>query len=342
MPTAHAAPHLLPHPAQLHPLVRLPPEVLALFIRYEGKLHEAPADRVIAAFVQGQGGVVARRQLLAAGVTSCKIDARIRRGQLVTRFRGVYAPGHLHLGIHGHRTAAVLSIPGALLSHGSGTALHGIGGESTRWHVTVPGNGGRRSTTRIVVHTSTTLAPHDICVVGGLPATTVARSIVDAAVYVQRKQLANLLARAERASLLHVSEIHAVMERVRARPSPGHARLADVLAEYMQLGAQFSRSDVEAALRDIAVRAGLPAPHLNRMVGGDEVDALWPDLQLGIEVDSWEFHRDRRAFVQDRAKLRRLYLHGLTVLPFTGADVVFRPARVAIELAAIRDRATRE
>ena len=87
------------------------------------------------------------------------------------------------------------------------------------------------------------------------------------------------------------------------------------------------------------MRANLPTPQLNRMVGGDEVDALWPELSLGIEIDSWTHHRDRRSFVADRAKLRRLHLAGLTVLPFTAADVVDRPALVAQELAALHVRA---
>lgn len=297
---------------------------------------------MIAAFVQAQAGVVARRQLLAAGVTCGEIDSRLARRQLVTRFRGVYAPGHLHLGVHGHRTAAVLAVPGALLSHRSGAALHGAGRDGTRWHVTVPGNGGRRPHHRqIVIHTSTTLAPDDLCVLAGLPATSLARSIVDAADHLQRRQLANLLAQAERASLLDLAAVRETLERVRARPTPGYARLAGVLAEHAQLGAQLSRSDVEAALRGIAVRARLPPPQLNRMVGGDEVDALWPDLRLGIEIDSWEFHRDRRSFVADRAKLRRLYLQGLTVLPYAAADVVFRPAAVAKELRNVHARAGR-
>ncbi len=329
-----------PHPAQLHPLVPLPAEVRAVLHAWGAQRREAATDELIGAFVRGQAGVVARRQLLAVGVTPRAIGGRLARSQLVVRFRGVYAPGHLHLGVHGHRTAAVLAVPGCVLTHGSATALRGIGGESTSWHVTLPGSSGRRRVQQIVVHTSTTLAARDICVVQGLPTTSVARSIVDAASHLRQRQIANLLARAERASLLHVGDVQDVMDRVRARPTPGHARLAAALDEHLQLGAQLSRSDIEGALRDIAARAGLPAPRLNQIVGGDEVDALWPDLRLGIEIDSWQFHHDRRSFVADRAKLRRLYLQGLTVLPFAASDLVYRPAAVAAEIRAILARAS--
>ena len=147
--------------------------------------------------------------------------------------------------------------------------------------------------------------------------------------------MANVLARAERASLLDIAEVHEVMRGVRYRPTAAHALLTAAVGEHIRLGAQLTRSDVEGALRDIAVAAGIPPPRLNRMVGGDEVDALWPEFRLGIEVDSWEFHRDRRSFVADRAKLRRLYLQGLTVLPFAASDIVHRPGEVADQLRAL-------
>ena len=280
-----------------------------------------------------------RRQLVASAVSSDRIRGRLTRRQLVPRFRGVYAPGHVHLSPHGHRTAAVLAVPGAILAAGSATELHGIGGGGATWRVVVPGRGGRRLTQGINVSSSTTLVPHDVTVVGGLPVTSVARSIVDAAEHLHPKQLANVLARAERAALLDVGAIEEVRRRTRHRPGLGDARLGDALAEYAHLGAQLSRSDVEAALHQIATSAGLPPPLLNRNVAGDEVDAIWPAHNVAIEIDSWEFHRDRRSFVADRAKQRRLTLQGWTVLAFAGADIVHRPALVAAQItAASRER----
>ncbi len=205
--------------------------------------------------------------------------------------------------------------------------------------MTVGANGGRRRFAQIEVHTSTTLTDHDLCVVDGVPCTTVARSIVDAAGHLSRPQMANMLAAAERASLLHLASIREVLERVRSRPTSGYKLLVDVLTEHLDAGAQLSRSEVEASLRDIAVQAGLPAPQLNRVIAGDEVDAVWPDVGLAVEIDSWAFHRDRRAFVSDRAKLRRLFLRGFVVLPYAAADVVHRPRLVAAELIAARAHA---
>jgi len=58
--------------------------------------------------------------------------------------RGVYAPGHLRLTFHGHRTAVVLAVRGSVLTHVSSTALHGVSSAGQTWHVTAAGNTGRR------------------------------------------------------------------------------------------------------------------------------------------------------------------------------------------------------
>ncbi len=213
------------HPAQLHPLVPLPEEVLALLLRCGGEEQVLRPDELIAAFTRAQAGSVARPQLLAAGLPRNSVDNRLQRRQLIARFRGVYAPGHLNLGIHGHRTAAVLAVSGSLLSHGSATALHGVGGAPGRWHVTVPGAGRRDPNYEIVVHTSTTLRHDEICVVQGLPCTTLTRSIVDAASHLSARQLANVLARAERASSLHLASLRHTLERTRTAPTRGHCTL---------------------------------------------------------------------------------------------------------------------
>lgn len=328
------------HPAQLHPLVPLPEEVRALIHLYGAQLHEVPRERLISAFTQAQAGVVGRRQLIHTGMSARTVGRRLQQRQLLVRFRGVYAPGHLRLAVAGHRTAAVLAVPRSVLTHGSATELHGVGGAAHRWHVTVPGNGGRRvSSPEIAVHTSTTLRPEDFCVVAGVPCTTLERSIVDAAGHLSPRRLANVLARAERASLLHLSALRDALARVQHNPSQGHAALSAALDEHARLGAQLSRSEIETALHSIASQAGLAEPLLNRVVAGDEVDALWPRAGLGIEIDSWEFHRDRRSFVADRAKLRRLFLRGFVVLPYAAADVVHRPGLVAAELRAALARA---
>ena len=52
-----------------------------------------------------------------------------------------------------------------------------------------------------------------------------------------------------------------------------------------------------------------------------------------IELDSWEYHRTRADFENDRRKDRRLKAAGWTVLRVTWRDLD-EPGRLAAELAA--------
>src|SRR5918995_6442158 len=79
---------------------------------------EVVPDVVIAEFAVRQSGVVARRQLVAAGLTHRQIDRRIASGRLHVLYRGVYAVGHRVVGALGRWWAAVLACGDeAVLSH---------------------------------------------------------------------------------------------------------------------------------------------------------------------------------------------------------------------------------
>ena len=82
------------------------------------------ADRAISAIAARQHGVVARRDLLLAGVTSRQIGVRLGNGRLHEIHRGVYLVGHRVLTEHGRDMAALLACgAGAVLSHRSAAAL---------------------------------------------------------------------------------------------------------------------------------------------------------------------------------------------------------------------------
>jgi hypothetical protein len=49
-------------------------------------------------------------------------------------------------------------------------------------------------------------------------------------------------------------------------------------------------------------RHRLPLPQTNRQYGAGYVDCRWPTLRLTVELDSYRFHRTRRAWEQDRQR----------------------------------------
>src|SRR5436305_11516044 len=90
--------------------------------------HESTTvDQKIARIAAKQHGNVAKRQLLAAGVTLAQIRVRLKRGSLLPVFRGVYRVGHAAPSTESHYMAAVLACgEGAVLCGRAAAHLLGL------------------------------------------------------------------------------------------------------------------------------------------------------------------------------------------------------------------------
>ena len=108
--------------------------------------------------------------------------------------RGVYAVGHTALAPRAHAMAAVLAAgAGAVLSHVSAAALHGIRpSASSRHDVTVADR--RRGPSGVRVHHAA-LPPGDVTVVDGIPVTTIERTLLDLAAVLRPPALRHAPAR---------------------------------------------------------------------------------------------------------------------------------------------------
>lgn len=225
--------------------------------------------------------------------------------------------------------------PGAVASHRDAAWLHGLRpGNHARSDVTTTRRG-VASNDRIAVHRTSPLDAEDVTEVDRIPVTTVARTVVDLAAIVPHDHLAKALSEAERLRLLDVRALEAVMARTRTRAGSGHARLCAVLADHAAHGVAHDRSKLERRFAALVRDAGLPRPRLNHVIEGVEVDAVWPCERVAVELDSWEFHRHRRAFQRDREKANALTSAGWTVLRFTYRDVTERPGDVAARLGPL-------
>jgi very-short-patch-repair endonuclease len=86
-------------------------------------------------------------------------------------------------------------------------------------------------------------------------------------------------------------------------------------------GPHLSRSPPERRLLCAIRDAGLPEPETNVMVGRWEVDFLWRDAGLAVEVDGYSTHSSPRAFERDRRKDADLAARGLIVQRFSADHV---------------------
>jgi very-short-patch-repair endonuclease len=86
-------------------------------------------------------------------------------------------------------------------------------------------------------------------------------------------------------------------------------------------GPKRTRSRGELAMLSLLRRAGITGFETNAWIQGYEVDFLWRDLGVAVELDGWDGHSGRIAFERDRLKVARLSAHGLTVIPITGRQL---------------------
>jgi very-short-patch-repair endonuclease len=274
-------------------------------------------DREIAAIAGRQYGVVGRRQLLALGVGEDAIKRRLAAGRLHLLHRGVYAVGHTVLKVEGRWMAATLATSG-VLSHASAAAawdLRPLGAGAI--HVTVQANRRRRAGLRI--HRSRSLERRDVTVHRGIPITTPARTIIDLASTLRGRPLESALDRAEHQRLLDFSEL-------RHRPIP--PSLQAVLSLYTAQ-TNPTRSELEERFLELCDDHGLPRPQTNVRIEGFEVDFVWRDERLIVEVDGYAYHRSPSSFEADRERDATLTAAGWQVLRFTWAQIARRPGWVA-------------
>ena len=99
-------------------------------------------------------------------------------------------------------------------------------------------------------------------------------------------------------------------------------------------GPRRTRSWGERRLLALVRQAGLPVPMTNRMLNGHEVDAVWADHRLIVEIDGYDFHGGRRAFETDRARDAAHVAAGYRVIRFTANQLRDEPLIVIGQLSA--------
>ncbi len=299
------------------------------------KRHDAASiEGKVAAFASRQHGVITRGQLLDAGFTRQMVDRRVRSGRLRPLHWGVYLLGAL-VGplepVRAREMAAVLACGGrAFASHENGALLWGLlhVERDASVHVTVEGvDRGRRP--GICAHRVVVLAAEDAAEVDGVPVTSPARTLVDIAARVRPRVLEQAMAEAERKELVTPGDVLAALNR------KGRARGAPLLRRMIMAreSPAFTRSTAEERLLALVRRGRLPAPQTNVQVAGTEVDFLWPDERVTVEVDGFAYHSSRRSFENDRRRDARLMALGLRIVRVTWRQLNDEPDAVLVRLA---------
>jgi hypothetical protein len=275
-----------------------------------------------------QHGVVARRQLLAAGLSPSQVERRVRAGRLHVVHRGAYAVGHPVLSRRGRELAAVLaSGAGAVLRARSAASLLELVPWSGRIQVATPH--ARRGIEGADVRRTRRMDPADVTTRHGVPCTSWARTLVDLGDAFATQRLARILENAVHSGIYDHRVLMATLER--SRGVSGAARVRNAIALGHHLSPQTTRSALEDAFLDLVRGASpaLPQPRLNAwlVLSGDvvaEVDALWERERVVIELDS-RYHDLVGGRLRDAERDAALRRDGYRARRLRWADVVGDP-----------------
>ncbi len=294
-------------------------------------------DRRVAAIAAEQRGRANRRQLRAAGITDSQVGTMLGNEWLQARFRGVYVVGHAPVAESTRETEALLACPfGALLDGVSAAAHWG----AIPWRlaagpveIAIQSDHQRRHP-GIRLHRTRSLDVNlDVRIHNGLPTVSPARALVAIAGSVTPRELERGLDDALHSNVVRRSQVRETLMRI-GRHRKG-APVLDALLTEREDGSGLSRSDSELALWDALVASGLPRPQRNQRLLDYEVDFVWPELRVIIEVDSYRYHLRKASFDSDRAKDAALEARGYTVLRFTAKQIAEEPFAVIARIAAV-------
>ena len=255
-------------------------------------------ERRAAHFAALHHGFLPLDAALALGHTPETLERRVEAGVLERPWPGLYRVAGSPSTWQGDTYAAVAAGPaGSMASHLSSAALFGCWPPPPLPYVTVPRGANARG--RLAKVHQRNVPERDRTMIGVIPVTHPARTIVDCASVLPFEGLCELIDAARVAGRIRHGSVEAAMARASARPGrKGYPALREALAVWDP--AIEHDSVAEARLFRLVVKWGFPAPvtlYVVRDSSGRpvcEIDAAWPDDRVGLDYDSPEFHNPRR------------------------------------------------
>lgn len=292
-----------------------------------------PSERDIARLAARQWGVVGREQLRQLRLSERAIDGRIARGILFPLFRGVYAYGNPNVTDHALLFAAQLSCgDAAFFSHETAAAILGL----RRLYrgaieVTVP-RGGGRSRSDLILHRTRTADRREVTTRNGLRVSTFARLLVDLAPDATPARLEELITFGVRNQLYVPDAVEATLER--HAHSPGVALPKAAVARYRP--GPDRKSELERSFDAWKLtRPDIPDPERNVHLDIWEIDCLWREQAVALELDGRPYHVAVQDFDKDSRKNNDLLVMGLRPMRVSDFRWEHDHARVVADLEAL-------
>lgn len=276
-------------------------------------------------FARANRSVVSWSEAMALGVPRDRLQSWQRSGRIRRLAPQVY-------GIEGavdswHRQVRIATASGAAwASHRAAAALAQLNGFGGRTIDVITERGRRRKRGGWRVHESRTLRGVDLCVIDGLPATSVVRTILDLPAVAHPYLVGKALDDASRRSPDMLDAIVRRHHELPRRGRRGAAVMSAMLAE--RLGHPVGEDDFETLAIRLVRSIGLPDPVTQFEVRDDGfvafIDLAWPDIKWWVECDGLAGHSGKAAHEWDRQRRRRLKRLGWDGVEITYDDVTQR------------------
>lgn len=214
--------------------------------------------------------------------------------------------------------AAVLAAPGSVLSHLTAGAAWLLLFFPSPSGIDLLRVGSRPRLLGVIGHQTDALPPSHVVVRNRLPMTSAARTLIDGCASLSPKQLR---ASGNDALRRHLTTLPTLVRAVDEVPVSGRRAIVPIV-DFLKTkvpGYDLGDSDPEVDIVEALVTAGFERPaqqiRVETTIGPCFVDVGWPDIRLGYEYDSLEFHVER--FHDDRDRLRALKRAGWDIWPIT-------------------------
>lgn len=275
--------------------------------------------------LQAQHGAFSRRQAIGCGVSESQIRTRVRRGQWIRVFPGVF--GLAGLPRLGQLQAALLYAgPGAVLCGLTAAERIGLMPVAPTAYVGVPTRRRVKSQPGLRIVRMSELSDKDAWVRDGLPTTRPERTLVDLLRHLPRRETEAVMCTALQRGLTTTSHVRSTAERIGLLPRRSwFARLLNDIAQ----GAQ---AIGELELLRLCRRHRLPAPAQQSQLGERRrADAGWPALRVYVEIDSLRYHYEAARWQADLTRQNEVMAEtgGVCLLRFTTTQIRDEPRVVA-------------
>jgi very-short-patch-repair endonuclease len=281
----------------------------------------------------GQYGLFSRAQALCRGATQDMLDNALGAGRVTHEAAGVYGmPGWPESWYRRLWRAYLATGPHAVVSFETAATMHHLTNFPRGRIVLTTPHGDHHWHGLCELRQRTDIADDHIVVVGGLPVTSVVRTLFDLAAVTGAGRLAVAIEDAHIVGQCRLEELQAFFDELRRPGKRGMRKLGRILSERGP-GYVPSQSWLQRRMVNVLLDGGLRKPQLEvqlpwRIERESRTDGLYLPERVLLEADGRRWHVRVDQMAEDRRRDREAQNHGYRPYRFVYQELRYDPQMV--------------